>query len=352
METRKVQLTGGSTFTVSLPKEWATAAGIEAGSTLEMYPEGAALVAVPKRPTDLASTTIEVTDRSSASVRSTVVALYVNGFDEIVLTSTEIEPATRRALRKCTAALLGLEVHVEESSRIVLRDYFDTSSLSVHDAVMRMRLLALTMVEDAMVALIANDDELAIDVVERDADVDRLWYVVSRLFRTALREPHSLTDVEISREQCFDYRSCARQFERIADHAVKIATHAQTLDEIPDSLTEPLRALESDAVAIVTDGMDAVLVDDYDRAVELATAAFERAATTDQRIRQIDEELREADPLQAQVLGLVADSLSRIGDYGMNVAETAQQSAAPTPALTDQTVVADRNGQGPRSGPR
>ncbi|MFC6725125.1 AbrB/MazE/SpoVT family DNA-binding domain-containing protein, partial [Halobium palmae] len=29
METRKVQLTGSSTFTISLPKEWATEQGID-----------------------------------------------------------------------------------------------------------------------------------------------------------------------------------------------------------------------------------------------------------------------------------------------------------------------------------
>ena len=38
METRKVQLSGGTTYTVSLPKSWAQEHGIDAGSTLSLYP--------------------------------------------------------------------------------------------------------------------------------------------------------------------------------------------------------------------------------------------------------------------------------------------------------------------------
>jgi len=47
METRKVQVTGGSTYTVSIPKSWATDNGVSAGSTVEFYPEGDSLFMIP-----------------------------------------------------------------------------------------------------------------------------------------------------------------------------------------------------------------------------------------------------------------------------------------------------------------
>lgn len=49
VETRKVQVTGGSTFTVSIPKEWATANDVSAGSTVEFYPEGDSLFLAPAK---------------------------------------------------------------------------------------------------------------------------------------------------------------------------------------------------------------------------------------------------------------------------------------------------------------
>ncbi|MDX1745320.1 MAG: AbrB/MazE/SpoVT family DNA-binding domain-containing protein, partial [Halobacteriales archaeon] len=47
METRKVQITGGATYTVSLPKDWARANGVEAGSAVAFYPDGETLVLAP-----------------------------------------------------------------------------------------------------------------------------------------------------------------------------------------------------------------------------------------------------------------------------------------------------------------
>jgi predicted acyl esterase len=44
METRKVQVTGGSTYTVSLPKDWATENDVSAGSAVALYPEDDVLV--------------------------------------------------------------------------------------------------------------------------------------------------------------------------------------------------------------------------------------------------------------------------------------------------------------------
>src|SRR5438876_9677201 len=46
MEGRKLQLTGGSTYVVSLPKHWVVDSGLKAGDTvfLETEPEGSVLI--------------------------------------------------------------------------------------------------------------------------------------------------------------------------------------------------------------------------------------------------------------------------------------------------------------------
>ena len=45
---RKVQLTGGSTYTISLPKEWATTNDVETGTPLVLYPSDDRLVALKR----------------------------------------------------------------------------------------------------------------------------------------------------------------------------------------------------------------------------------------------------------------------------------------------------------------
>lgn len=331
MEVRKVQITGGSTYTVSLPKEWATASGIEAGSKLAFYPEGDTLVAAPSGVGGDTGTVLAAEDLSPQELESRLVTLYINGFDEITVESDPIETDQRRAVRKTATTLVGFEVNAETEDRIVLRDFLDSAELSLHNTVMQMRLLALSMLEDVTDGLLDGDPDPVGDVATRDDDVDRLWYVTSRLFRSVLRDPRAAAAIDLDRETCFDYRTCARQLERIADHTVKIASHSNDLDGLPEDVREPLAALEAESRAIVENAMDAFLVEDSDRATELATATLVQATELDERTRTLDERLRAVDPANAQLLGLIVDSLSRIGDYGANIAETALQKAAPAP---------------------
>ncbi len=327
-----MQVTGGSTYTVSLPKDWATENDVEAGSVVEFHSEEDLLLLSPRREEERTEGTLDITGlEDEHELTRAVMTMYVSGFDVIRLETTRITAAQRRVIREATQGLVGLEVIEETSERVVLRDLLDSSELSVHNAITRMRLVSLTMLEDAVQALIENDDDLAQDVMERDDDVDRLWYMVSRVFRTVLRNPTAATEIGFPRDTCFDFQSSARQLERIADHATKIAELALELEEVPDSAVTPLRALLEEAAAVPEMAMDALLTDDPEEATELATSARARIDDVDGKAREVDKEIRELDPGTAQGLGLVVDSLSRTADYGGNIAENALQKAAPDP---------------------
>jgi phosphate uptake regulator len=195
-----------------------------------------------------------------------------------------------------------------------------------------MRLIASSMLEDAVEALAADDEDLARDVIQRDDDVDRLYMVVSRIFRATLRSPTAAEELGLPRETCFDYHSSARQLERVADHATKIAHLSLELEGTPPTeVTESLRDLQQSAAAVIEDAMAALVAEENDEAIRRANGARERVQELDAKAREIDELLRELDPARAQLLGLIVDSLSRSADYGGNVAETALQKAAPTP---------------------
>jgi phosphate uptake regulator len=331
METRKVQVTGGSTFTVSLPKEWATEHGVSAGTTVEFYPEGDSLLLTPTTETERTRGTLDVTNLDGEELTRAVMTMYVSGFDVIALEATRITTDQRRAIREATQGLVGVEVLEETGESVVLQDLLDSSELSIHNAVTRMRLIAQSMLEDAVTALVENDTDVARDVVERDEDVDRLWFVVSRIFRSTLRSPRAAEELGVSREDCFDYHSSARQLERIADHAAKIGNLALDLDAIDDEVGEAFVELHDDAALVVDRAMDALFEDDPDEATRLANGAREDILAIDEHTRRIDDLLRDRDPATAQSLGLVVDSLSRSADYGGNIAETALQKAAPSP---------------------
>ena len=352
VETRKVQVTGGSTYTVSIPKEWATDNGVSAGTEVEFYPEGDSLFLTPVSKEGRTEGTLDIGDLEGDQLTRAVMTMYVSGFDIIALEAPRITNDQRRTIRDSVQSLVGLEVLEETRDRVVIRDLLDSSELSIHNAVTRMRLIAVSMLEDAVDALTTGDEDMALDVIQRDDDVDRLYMVVSRIFRATLRTPKAAEDIGLSREVCFDYHSSARQLERVADHATKIAHLTLELlgseeadavggevpapengvDEVlPAEFNEALQALDEDAREVVDRAMEALFADDSAEATELANEARGAVLGVDQRAREIDELLRELDPARAQLLGLIVDSVSRSADYGGNIAETALQKAAPTP---------------------
>lgn len=332
MERRKVQLTGGSTYTVSLPKDWARGHEISAGDEVVFHPDDGSLLVTPASGPEQTRGELDVSEQEGPDLTRAVMTMYVSGFDVIELTGDPISPTQRRVIREATQGLVGLEVLEETADTVVIQDLLDSAELSVHSAVERMHLISRSMLEDAMNALRDHDLDLAKEVIARDDDVDRLWNVVSRIFRGTLRSPTMAREIGLSRENCFDYHSTARQLERVADHAAKISQVTLELDaSIPDQVLESLDALLADALEVIDTALDALFAEDSERATDLANAARDQVAGIDDHTRVIDDQLRDLDPDRTRHLGLIVDSLSRSADYGGNIAETALQKAAPAP---------------------
>lgn len=333
MERRKVQLTGGSTFTVSLPKEWARNNDIDAGDELRVYEDGPALHLTTGQEGESTEGHLEISELDGDALTRAVVTLYVSGFDVMVLEADRITAEKRRRIRTATQSLVGLEVLEETGTEVVIQDLLDSSELSISSAVHRMRLIATSMVEDAIEALLTDDDDIAADVVGRDDDVDRLWFMVARTFRGTLQSPQATQSVELDRVSCFDFHTAARQLERVADHAAKIADVAADQGPVSESINSEVRTLCEVALNVVDTSMDALTADEEADPTRLANEAHEAVEDVDRQARDVDAAIRAAsvEPAVARDLGLVVDSLSRIGDYGGNIAETALQQAAPRP---------------------
>ncbi|RBI58709.1 histidine kinase [halophilic archaeon] len=331
METRKVQVTGGSTYTVSIPKTWANDSNIDVGDRIELHPEGDSMLLSPKTNSNAIEGTFDITGLNGASLTRTILTLYVSGFDVLTIETSQISADQRSTIRDATQGLVGFEVIEETSDQVVLQDLLDSSELSVPDAVNRIRLISLTMLKDALTALVENNGDLAHDVIERDDDVDRLWFMVARVFRSALRNASAAAEMTLSREACFDFHSSARQLERIADHAAKIAQLLLDLGEVSDEVADALWDLHDDSTEVIDMAMDALFEDDGTEATKLANTASERVRDIDEHNRHVNNLIKDLDAQQSQLLRLVVDSLSRCADYGGNIAETAMQKAAPRP---------------------
>lgn len=331
METRKVQLSGGTTYTISLPKSWAQEHGIDAGSALSLYPngDGSLLVeAEADRSTETRSTTVDVSTDSDSGIRQWIHALHAVGFDTVTLVDRTGHSAERRTVVEDTVAnLSGFELLEAGDTRIQLTNLIDAENVDIRKSTLRLRLVMLGMHRDAVSAVLTDDETLAQRVIDRDNEADKLFAMVTRHFRRALTNLHEVEKLEYTRDELFEYYYVSRQFERIADHAEKIARF--TLDPevtIPANFEDRIDSLASSSRHVIDTAADVILAD---TGIEGAhTALTERDDLTDD-LRELDRELyTHDDPAEAYVVGLLLDSIRRTAEYGANIAGIAIQQVA------------------------
>jgi phosphate uptake regulator len=362
MEIRNVQLVGGSTYTVSLPKEWADEHDLAAGERLRLDPraDGSLLVRTDRlRGTgnrnernreggsrdeenrdgddggsDRRTARVSVDRTSRADVARTVRVLYGAGFDSFVLVTSEgFETGTRRVVSAAAESLIGLEVIRETDSHIELRSLLDAADVSIRRTVSRLGLVALSMQREATLALREGDVELAGHAVERGEDADRLFGLVDRSFQRALSESGA-GRLGPDRRTLFEYYRTARNLRSVADRAERIGTVTTRLDgPLTTDHAEPTLAFERRSRAVVEDATDVVL-DGEDREGAYETLAEHESLVAD--IEAFERTLHGGDVYDAYALGILVESLRRTAECGGDIATVAIQYASSTAGSTER----------------
>ncbi|WP_254546776.1 PhoU domain-containing protein [Halomarina pelagica] len=324
METRKVQLSGGTTYTVSLPKSWATEQRITSGSVLYLHPDddGTLLVeAGERRETDGRTVELDVSNYAPETLAHAVASAYLGGVDELVLVDRGgHDDETIDAAMDLTANLSGFEVIETGERRLVFQNIIDPSSVSIRKTVLRLKLVALAMHRDAVRAVTEADVGLARQVVSRDAEADKLFSLVTRQFQRALDDLQTVEKLDLSRPELFEYYHTARQFERIGDHAAKMAyLVTDRSEDLAEVDVDEFARLARESRRIVERAADVVLTDAD------ATTAFDvidDATALEEATTELDEDLYgHEDAVAAYVVGLLLESVRRTAGYGRNVAE-------------------------------
>lgn len=318
--TRKVQVTGGSTYTVSLPKDWAGNQQIEAGSTVNLYSrDDRLLVSKGSHSTEKTSVTVEADGRESENLSRNVSAAYIAGCEEIRVEGM-LDNEQRRAVRDAVTGHVGIEIHEEDDNSVVARTMLDVGDLSPEQTLVQMEMTALSMHEDAIDAVLNGDVEKGRRVARQDDDVDRLFGLVCREFQ------RSLIDVGVPMRTDgltkFEYYTAARQLERVADHAQKIAEVAERAGSPPpESIAGKFGALGERSRDLVGRAVDGLL--ELDESL-LGDVIVESEELSDEA-EALDRELYEEGTEDGYLYGTVVDSIVRTSEYGVNVAEAGLQ---------------------------
>src|SRR5688572_9298146 len=194
MELRKIQVTGGSTHVVSLPKKWVDRTGLGRSDTVAIHeePDGSLLL-IPHSEGKIASRTLTVTLPALPSEEEVVrrlVGAYLAGADEIhVRSASKMDPKVRQIIRDITRDLVGVEILEESANAMTLQDLVGVADMDLRKTLSRMQRIARIMYDDAVMALQARDIEAAQSVAQRDDELDRLLWMVSKQMHALLERP-------------------------------------------------------------------------------------------------------------------------------------------------------------------
>jgi len=331
---RRIQKTGGSTYIISLPKNWVTARGLSPGDVLFFTPRAdGSLTVFPESggPADAERRVVEVSnDMDDEHLFRRLIAEYIAGYPLLeVRTKSRMSAHTREVVRNFAQRMIGPEILEETAEAVILQDVVGANPLPIPSIIRREHQMVRSMQTDAMAAFRARDVAIAKDVMERDWEVDRLHWFLEKQVTSALRDARILASLDLTLPECSTYLLASRVLERIADHAVRIAATVTILgkEAIPPRLLESLDKMATRAAAGLMDALDCLDSRDIAKANDVIDQAHELTRERD----HILHELTSKRGRLAVGLAYVLESLERSAFYASDLAEIAINRAVESP---------------------
>ena len=227
-EVRKLQSTGGSTFTVSLPKPWVMVHGLAARDSLRVdwRPSGALRITpLDAKEQPLHKAFFTTKNLPENSLHDHLMGAYISGSDEIQIAhrtdeARDVSVQVRRFLRSTR----GFEIVDESENSLQLKCLMNAGDMPLHASLNRMYLQVTSLTRDIISVFEGESRSYIKDAEERENEVDALLYLIDRQVRILLDSHAVATQLNLTRTQAVEYANLARSLERMMDHAFSIAT--------------------------------------------------------------------------------------------------------------------------------
>lgn len=327
-EQRKLQVTGGSTFILSLPKDWATKNELKRGSSMVVREEedgslSIAPTSFPKKEKqDEAYIKASLNDNPDAVMR-TAISAYLSGYNilHIRAQGQKVLSSKLRNHLKSFARnyLVGTEIVIDTPTDLTLQVLLNYPELTVQNALSRMSIIASSMHKEAIVALKKLDYQSSKAVIETDREVNRFGLYIVRLLKLAVSNQRVVKDIGLtSQKDCLGYRLIAKAVERTADHATKIAENTLLLKEpVNEELLEKISELSSLAISMFESSVEALFKHDFN----LAENVIEKLS----QVHKLEKEAvlcsQNAKMEEIVNLRLLIESVRRTAEYATDISE-------------------------------
>jgi phosphate uptake regulator len=319
MELRKIQRTSSGTFFVCLPKKWAEKNGFNRGTVVSINESANGTLLINPKYNMENSPKVALISPSPLLDR-VIIEKYLLGYDIIeVHAKNRISPLDRERVKEASSRLVGLEIVEENHSKIVMQCLLEPSTFPPEKILRRQYSIVSGVHRDAVSALLESDAELAENVVARDNEVNRLYFLLVRILRTVIQNPGLSDKLGILPIDCLDYRLAASLVESIGDHSTSIGEMVIKLagTKFPANLSELIFQLHTIAYKSHENAISAV----FHHNVSVAESVRSERKKVDSVFHEIETAILELPKEVGRHILAVASSLHRIYDNSLDIAD-------------------------------
>jgi phosphate uptake regulator len=324
MESRKLQKVGYSTLSVSLPSNWVKEMNLKRGDTVFLAPEKDGSLKL--FPSKLLKPIEEIEEYvcnadlcdDPKMLERIIVGSYILGRDLFSIISSErVRSEHIEEVRGIMSKLIGLGIVEETADRITLQCSVDPRKFHLDMLLRRLSIISLTVVKEAVQALVDFDASLAEEAINREDEADMMYLLAMRLLISAQRRREVAEEVGLKDPLHILYFGLMlRYLEMIADYAEEIARRVIELlqkykDRLPHWVIERISNLNDLAHDLVLKSVDCFFIGD----IKIANSVLEMLTFVELERDRLMQELPEIPHLR-----LILWTITRIADNGASIA--------------------------------
>jgi phosphate uptake regulator len=324
MEIRRVQMTGGSSYVLTLPKNWIESLHVKKNDPLGIMiqPDGTLIVT-----TNIAGDQtqrikeIRVDQHTDPDfLLRLLIGTYIAGYNAIqILTKDRFPGQIRVKIREFSTMVIGPECVEETDQSILLKDLLNPLEMPFENSLKRMFVIVKGMYNDAIEALLHDDRDLAEDVIDRDNDVDRLFWLIARQTNMIIQNIHLSRKMNTSVSQMLPHYLVGRIMERVGDHCVRMAHNAEKIrsTDLGEDLSSRVLTASDAAIQVFEESVRAFFTHDLKKANRL----IESIHHLEKNYSRINDEILNLPTTIAMPIRNITDSIRRTGEYSSDIAE-------------------------------
>ncbi|HEY1198594.1 MAG TPA: phosphate uptake regulator PhoU [Thermoplasmata archaeon] len=287
--TRRVQRTGSSSLSITLPKAWTDSMNLQTGDTLRFRDLGGGRLEVSPANAEAPSERRQKLLRIDASgappklLARLLIGAYITGQDQIMVTSrTGLTPEQRQEVRSTVAHVLGMTVVEEESGGVEVQNFVDPGKYQFHRLMSQVVRMLRTELETCRAVLTGGNRVALQQLGPMEDEIDRFYLLMVRQLLLSSDDFQVARDIGVeSHHYQIGYRLIAKVLEVTGDLVSGVAR------ELGDNLPGFQRLPKSAISDLVT------LIARVERLLDRTMDAFTRLSVVDANanLNEIDETL-------------------------------------------------------------